>query len=437
MAGRQLIRRRLQSNFDSLVIGDRSHVKLSLSVITVKSVIMSEPTAAISLYDLLSNSLILLSICPLLSLPSILALTATSKAISSLLWETPQVFKRLDLSTRVVRHQNSEGYNAAQTSGYNMHANYAFFWYAVSNCFDRLARKTKLQGISTMILDGLPVTQLVLDVITESLNVRLLSIRGITNLSDWMVQNHLLSLVSPSHPDLKLKGLYYFGPADGSPIHHATAGSLPPASANTGMMSTPGAQLGAHAPTPSKKSASISGEIGWFDGNGEVPLPGLGEQDMRQSWEITIKACAGIIALDIISCRRCPMRVDYKINIPRLANISLKGCKICGSCPEGPAYVGKSPESFLPLLAPLPLYSSTVKVAQIPPSEALSVLPLIARCEQCLQDRWCRNCNAWWCESCYKPPARVLGKDEKLQVISGNGSIKVHLGLCVENCLVS
>ena len=392
---------------------------------------MSEPTAPTSLYDLLSNSLILLSICPLLSLPSILALTATSKAISSLLWETPQVFKRLDLSTRVVRHQNSEGYNAAKSSAYNMNANYAFFWYAVSNCFDRLARKTKLQGISMMILDGLPVTQLVLDAITESLNVRLLSIRGITNLSHWMVQNHLLSLVSPSHSDLKLKGLYYFGPTDDPPIHRATAGGILPASANTGMMSTPGAQLGARAPMPSKRSASLSEKIGWYDGNGEVPLPGLGEGDMLQHWDVAVKACAGIIALDVISCRRCPMRV------PRLANISLKGCKICGSCPEGPAYVGKSPESFLPLLAPLPLYSSTVKVAQIPPSEALSDPPLIARCEQCLKDRWCRNCNAWWCESCYKPPARVLGKDERLQVISDNESIKLHLGLCVENCLVS
>ena len=60
---------------------------------------MGEPVAPISLYDILSNPLILLLICPSLPLHSILALTATSKAISSLLLGTPQVFRRLDLST--------------------------------------------------------------------------------------------------------------------------------------------------------------------------------------------------------------------------------------------------------------------------------------------------------------------------------------------------
>lgn len=399
--------------------------------------IMSDQFAPISLYDLLSNSIVLLSICPLLPLSSILALTGTSRAISDLIWKTPLVFKRIDLSTRTIRHQNPEAYDVARTKSYNENANY------VSNCFDRLGRKTRLQSISIMILDGLPVTEAVLSVIIKSLNVRLLSIRGITNSWDSSMRNVFNNLLRPilssrrSHSYPKLKGLYCFGPADSSPTSHAAAGSLPPAFANTGMMSTPGAQLGARAPMPNEKSTSFSGNVGWYDGNGEMPLPGLGERKMWKFWEIAIDSCAGLIAFDAIPCRGCPMADDDKGTYPRLATISLKGCKICGSCPEGPACVGESPESYLPLLAPLPLYSSTVRVAQIPPSEALSAPQLIARCEQCLKGRWCRNCNAWWCESCYTTPAQIVSEVEGLQEKWRNVSFKVHLGLCVDQCLVS
>ena len=395
---------------------------------------MSEPTSPVSFYDLLSNSLILLSICPLLSLQSILALTGTSRAISELIWKTPQVFKRLDLSTHTMRHQYSGGHHAARfTPNDNMY--YPLFQYAVSNCLSGLGRKTSLQSISIMILDGFSATELVLNAITGHLNVRLLSIRG-TRHRPSIFQNFLGDLIKPSHPNLKLKGLYCFGPDDRPLTRHAAAGSPPPASANTGIMSTPGAQLGARAPVPSQESGHYSENSSWYDGNGEVSLPGLGARDTWQSWAVAVNACAGIIAFDVISCRRCPIATEDNKTVPRLANISLKGCKVCGSCPEGPACVGKSPESYLPLLAPVPLYSPTVKVAQIPPSEILSASQLIARCEQCLKGRWCRNCNAWWCESCYMPP-RVLNEDEDLQVKSSNGSIKVHLGLCVDQCLVS
>ena len=398
---------------------------------------MSEPISPVSFYDLFSNSLILLSICPLLSLPSILALTGTSRAFSELIWKTPQVFRRLDLSTRPLRHQYCKQHEITDNTSYNKNTNYTLVSYAVSNCLHRLGGKTSLQSISIMILDGLPITGEMLSVTTERLNVRLLSIRGIRNPRRSRVQDFLGYLIKHSHPNLKLKGLYCFGPADVPRIRHAAAGSPSPASANTGVMSTLGAQLGARAPMPSEESGYHSENSSWYDGNGEVPLPGLGSRDKWQSWAVAVNACAGIIAFDVISCRRCPMAAKDKDTVPRLATISLKGCKVCGSCPEGPACVGKSPESYLPLLAPLPFYSSTVRVAQIPPSEVLSAPQLIARCEQCLTGRWCRNCNAWWCESCYKPPTRVLDKNEELQVKLSNGSIKVHLGLCVDQCLVS
>lgn len=383
---------------------------------------MSNPVAPVALYDVFSNSLILLVICPLLPLESILALTMTSKAISELIWATPQVFKRVDLSSRSDLTGPIYNNEAAERASHHL---------SIYNYFYQLRSKNKLQSISIMILDRLPVPEGLLRWILEGLNVRLLSIRGIKTLDPRTV---ILSLLSPSHPISKLKGLYYFGPPDDPPIDHATTVSCHSTRDSTGIMSSPGAQLGARASMPGEKSTSLSGNVGWYDGNGTVPLPLL---DQYSPWEDVIHACAGIIAFDIITCRHCLMRARERRTVPRLATISLKGCKICGSCPEGPAFVGKSPESHLPLLAPVPLYSSTVRVAQIPPSEALSHVSLIARCHRCLRDRWCLNCNAWWCESCYTPPEKVTNGEGSLQAGSSNGSIKVHLGLCVENCLVA
>ena len=53
-----------------------------------------------SLLQLLSNSLILYHTCPYLTASSLLALGATSKDFEALIHDTPNVFRRLDL-TRV------------------------------------------------------------------------------------------------------------------------------------------------------------------------------------------------------------------------------------------------------------------------------------------------------------------------------------------------
>lgn len=51
-----------------------------------------------TLYDLLHNSLILTSIVPHLSLCSIFSLAQTSRAFHSLAYQTPGVFRHLDLT---------------------------------------------------------------------------------------------------------------------------------------------------------------------------------------------------------------------------------------------------------------------------------------------------------------------------------------------------
>ena len=56
--------------------------------------------------------------------------------------------------------------------------------------------------------------------------------------------------------------------------------------------------------------------------------------------------------------------------------------------------------------------------------------------QACLENRWCSGCNAWWCEACYTPP-NPLTQAEFPKPARWDGSIKIHLGLCVEKCLIS
>ena len=106
----------------------------------------------------------------------------------------------------------------------------------------------------------------------------------------------------------------------------------------------------------------------------------------RIPWKLRqlVYECTDLIALDIVSCRYCYERVRGTCKIPNLATISLRGCEMCGSCPEGPAFAGSSPISHLPLLSPIPLYSSTIRPAQLPPESSSGVPPFLARCSVCI-----------------------------------------------------
>ncbi|KAL2049345.1 hypothetical protein ABVK25_010355 [Lepraria finkii] len=144
------------------------------------------------------------------------------------------------------------------------------------------------------------------------------------------------------------------------------------------------------------------------------------EPEIAVQWASLLAVCEGLIAFDAVLCRQHnnvlahpevghvstrSAETIYDAR-PALATISLSGCQKCGSSPEGPACPGKSPEFQLPLLAPPHIHSSSVKAAQRLGTNGLPHPQFIARCRQCLKDRWCERCNAWWCESCYTTPKR-------------------------------
>ena len=391
-----------------------------------------------SLHDLLSNSLILLEICPHLPLTSILALTSTSKALNNLFSRTPQVYRRLDLSRIRYRYSRSCE-TVAEFACKPLAERCVDEFGTVKFLLHELSVQNKLQQIRTLILDGLfvPATAMKLILCDETYNVRLLSIRDCTIGDEvWQELWKFLRSVAVGERALpRLKGLYMFGPRQEWYFGPRHAESHRIFQNSMGVMSSPGAQLGAFNSNFLEYTADTAVNIDWYGGKGKMALTGL--RDPKIDLGGLVHVCAGIIAFDVVSCRHCHTNTNGKASPPRVATVSLKGCRSCGSCPEGPAMAGRSPISHLPLLAPVPLHSSNVRAAQMPPTEGAEVPPLFARCTTCLQDRWCKRCNAWWCESCYTPPRGALEGSEGSEVLEGNGSVKVHLDLCVELCLVS
>lgn len=393
-----------------------------------------------SLYDLLSVSLILFEICPQLSLTSILALTSTSKALNNLFSRTPEVYRRLDLSRIRYRYSRQPCEKVAEFACRPLSERCVHEFATVKFLLHELDMQNKLQQVRTLILDGLfvPAYAMKLILYDESYNVRLLSVRGsIIEIDIWWELGKLLRSVAAGKGVMpRLKGLYMYGPIQQKYIGQGNVDSHNTFQYSIGVMSSPGAQLGATNSDLLEHNADAAVNLHWYDGKGQMALPGLSLPELEK-WQELVHTCAGMIAFDIVSCRHCHISTNGKASSPRLATVSLKGCKSCGSCPEGPAMAGKSPTSHLPLLAPVPLNSSSVRAAQMPPIEGSDIPPLFARCTTCLEDRWCKRCNAWWCESCYTPPRGALEESEGSEGLPGNGSVKVHFDLCVERCLVS
>ena len=397
-----------------------------------------------SLYDLLSNSLILLEICPQLPFTSILALTSTSKALHDLFSRTPEVYRRLDLSCIRYRFSRRPCETVAEFACRPLTERCVDEFSTVRFLMHELSLRNELQQITKLILDGLfvPASAMNLLLRDDFYSVRLLSICGCI-ISDECLQglrDFLRSIAVGERVMPKLRGLYMFGPRQQQYVGHVHVDSRDISERSMGVMSSPGAQLGvSNSDLWGNTADSHADNLLWYDGKGQMAL--LGMDGLRgkylREWEEIVHICAGTIAFDIVSCRYCHMSTDSKALPPRLATVSLKGCKGCGSCPEGPAMPGKSPTSHLPLIAPVPLYSSSVRAAQMPPVEGSEVPPLITRCMNCLKDRWCKRCNAWWCETCYTLPRRAPEESEGSEGLSSNGSVKVYFDLCIESCLVS
>ena len=415
----------------------------------------------VTLLDLLSTTLILHQTAPYLRVPDLLHLGAASKAFRILIHDTPQVFRYLDLST-----VKDAGRPADSCSRHEECTDEEFFAARLNGIFWNRTVRRFLHDVQTLVLDGLSVpADLVRSLLQEEpFNIRILSIRQVKHLNQRKLIQLLRYLVrsSRSLDTPKIRGIYVFGskgpvqePRIDSHEHQDLYHPIPalaPSYRAPGVMSSLGAQIGAEW---NQKSQQALISVLTRDGGAWAQSPGrMLSNAPDPEWAGTLQDCLGTISFDAILCRgprhdQITSSDDEPALPPAIAAIALgpHGCQRCHTAPEGPAIFGKSPSSQFPLLAPPPLHSSSLKAAQQPSWLMASPLPrLFARCEECIRNRWCERCNKWWCEDCYtiiKSEARMhMPQNGQYTTLDGGNwgssqdSIKVHLGLCIEDCLV-
>lgn len=426
-----------------------------------------------TLADLLSNTLVLRQTAPYLPVASIYSLAATSKALHHALYHSPEVFRYLDLSTvksAVIPYEplDSGGISWRAERMDESLTEDEFYSGPLRGIFSKLQRRSLLRNVHTLVLDGLSVpADLVREIIAEDrFNVRVLSIRETKNLNERKLMQVLRYAVRPTRPagTPRIKAVYFFGPREHAPTQDAPGKKNPPPSAIRGVMSSPGAQIGAEwnqKSTDALCAALARTEDKWYQCSGRMMA-----KRPSHEWAETLKACEGIIHFDAVLCRgprhdpakalaRGPLSSGHphpaSFLSPAIATVTLgpSGCEACHSCPETPAVFGQSPAAQFPLLSPVPLHSSSVRAAQMPHTiDGSNPPPLIVRCEDCLKGRWCERCHKWWDEECYTGSAIAqrteLQQTEYTESVQTNGAtnlipkqtIKVHMGLCVDHCLV-
>ncbi|GLA76766.1 hypothetical protein AtubIFM55763_008644 [Aspergillus tubingensis] len=382
-----------------------------------------------SLADVLSNSLILDHMAPYLSTSSLLALASTSRQVRSSIVDTPYIFRHLDLTQcRGAKPASTSTTDSAEQvwsgeQGEDSAVEDEFYSAPLRGIFASLQRQSILQDVRTLVLDGLsvPADLLAEIILTDRFNVNILSIRECRHLNERKLMQVLTHAVRPSRPKgtPRVKGIYHFTPLQQS---RAVIRSR----YRDWWSSRCGNQSSI---TPSPENGSATGEVAesatqqqdaWYRSSGQ-----LFKRSIEDGWAETIKQCEGIIAFDAVLCRGPRHDVDLSTPMPegqsasqpegrpplapKLATVALgpRGCDGCHTSPEGPTFWGQSPDEDLPLLTPPPLHSSSVVKAKRPvliPDEQPS---LIARCTDCLTDRWCHRCNKWFCEDCLPHPERV------------------------------
>ena len=385
-----------------------------------------------NLLRLLQNPLILDHVVPYLSSTSVLALASTSRPFRSLMYTTyPSIaFRRLDLTTLTSPLLHAQYNLTPALMAYRPNTNDMsvddYYAAPLRRIFYVLKKQTVLECVTTLVLDGLMVPAALLREILcdEPFNVRILSLREVKNLGDEKLRQIFRYLIRPSRPSgsPKLKGVYLFTRRkhQSLPAPKIFDRQLLSRQAE-GLTSSPGSQLGYSASTTDSPSAS-NNLNNTLD---NMFRPGL-RDDLKnnEAWAQLVLACRGIIAFDATICSHGP----GSCSPPRLATIVLgpEGCQGCCSAPEGPLIYGQSLVEELPLLAPAPLFASTIRAAQ---SLTLAENARIyARCKECMEDRMCEVCQAWWCEDCYTPP-------RKNWLNPSQGGTKVQYGLCIQYCL--
>lgn len=350
-----------------------------------------------TLLDLFSNHLVLAQLTPYLSISALFNLSITSRRFSEVIRGDPKAFQRLDVSSvRGVPCHSCEDEPPESHTIHNRYGNIEEEWATYCLPLMKLATISRkwdvLPSVKTLILDHQYVhldtlRNILLD---SACQIRLLSLLDVRSLDRHDFQDLIDALFrgGPRLDGPRLEGIYYFGAPLMSEkfLNQAFEDKLEPVNAST----------------PAKESNLPDAEENldpWYRRSGVAFQP----PEIESLYSGLLRVTRGFVVWDAVLCR-APRHTHPHPHflIPTIASVALgaTGCHICHSSPEGPG----STINHAPLLAPPPLHSFSVKVAQEIPSNSKSVapLPFYARCYNCLKYRWCASCNKWWCENCYQ-----------------------------------
>jgi hypothetical protein len=409
-------------------------------------------TSSVTLIDVLNISLLLGQIAPYLPAKSLIDLSSTSRQFRGLIANSPESWRYLNLTT--VSCSPAATTSTAQTTDEDMTED-DYYAGPLRGIFSKLHDQSILRNVHTLVLDSMSVpADLIREIVAEDrFNVRILSVREAKHLNMSKLNQLLRYIVRPTRAEgtPKLKALYVFGARSARMV----TARVTPREGFLGVMSSAGAQIGAeHSREVSKTTGLRTAyeEDLWYGDTGRVLKRPLSD------WPETLQVCKGLIQFDAVLCRgprHDITKVESKDFLqPTIATVALSphGCETCQSCPESPAVFGKSDNTAFPLLGPAPLHSSNVRAAIRPIPDGRGNFPkMILRCEDCLRDRWCEQCNHFWCEDCYSLPnsrsisISTFDQQSPNNAADGTNSAgtqlpgqttKVFSRLCVENCLV-
>lgn len=368
------------------------------------------PLNQLSLLEmLLANNIILDNLAPYLSPASLLSLASASRAMRSVILQTPYVFRHLDLTQcrGAILSKATPLDQVFDPPG------------PLCGIFSRLEQTGILRDVRTLILDGLSVPSRVIAeiLLVDSFNVNILSIRECPHLDEATLMQTLEQAVRPDRPKgmPRVKGIYHFTAKN--------ANRKPQCRNETSRKQWWKSRLSlpssTSALTANQETRVTSHDLlsEWYKPSGKVF-----KAPIKDGWADILQQCEGIIAFDAVLCRGPQHNVDASSRSerdenptaerslgPAIATIALgpRGCEACHSSPESPAIWGQSPETHFPLLVPPPLHSSKVTSARRPVCGEDGKTVLIARCADCLLNRWCNRCNRWFCSTCLPHPQGV------------------------------
>ncbi|KAI1813878.1 hypothetical protein GGS20DRAFT_449701 [Poronia punctata] len=396
-----------------------------------------------SLLDLLSNTLVLYQTAPYLPVSALLSLAATSRSFQHLIYDTPGVFRHLDLSQVKTAQFDIDGIDHGGQVWRNVQVDEHvteddFYSGPLRGIFSNLRRRNILQDVNTLILDGLSVTsEFINDILVDpSSRVRVLSIREVKNLNERKLMQALrYACRSTRSEDMpRLKALYCFGSKDTAPP------PVPESSTQTTVSNGANISVGWNHKSQNALKDSIENEgDDWYSCKGRMISKRIAE-----GWAETLLDCRGVLHFDAVLCtsphhRNSP--VFGKIPAPTagpnspnpwgVATFALNGCASCGTAPEGFTVYGDSCPADLPLLSPIGLHSSGVKAATCPTGATRAGgqrQRFIPRCLECIRERYCFSCNQWWCEACYQIPTaeELAGQVSAIHIVDEASDLIEH-----------